>query len=126
MCDLSFLPRLQFSFPGKSSEMEDAMLSGLQCRRKHDRRLLKWNFKALVECSLKRYTSELGPAKFLVLLLVKYYLDGSFGHGIFRWANLDVKWSIESLRCKVNCCNNISGIPVVYFGSIVLILFNVL
>ena len=40
-------------------------------------------------------------AKFLVLLLVKNCLDGSFGHGIFRWTNLDVKWSIDSLPCKV-------------------------
>ena len=32
---------------------------------------------------------------------VKYCLDGSFGHGIFRWTNLDVKCSIDSLPCKV-------------------------
>ena len=32
---------------------------------------------------------------------VKYCLDGSFGHSIFRWTNLDVKWSIDSLPCKV-------------------------
>ena len=38
-------------------------------------------------------------ANFLVLLLVKYCLDGSIGHDIFRWTNLDVKWSIDSLQC---------------------------
>ena len=32
-------------------------------------------FKALVKPFLKRYASELGSAKFLVLLLVKYCLD---------------------------------------------------
>ena len=70
-------------------------------RQRRDRRLLKWSFKAKVKHSLKRYTLELGPAKFLVLLEVKYCLDGSFGHCIFRWTNLDVKWSIDSLPCKV-------------------------
>ena len=75
------------------------MLSGVYRHQRRDRRLLKWSFKA--KRSLKRYTSELGPAKFLVLLQVKYCLDGSFGHGIFRWTNLDVKWSIDSLLCKV-------------------------
>ena len=73
------------------------MLSRVYRRQRRDRRLQKWSFKAKV----KRYTSELGPAKFLVLLLVKYCLDGSFGHGMFRWRNLDVKWSIDSLQCKV-------------------------
>ena len=73
------------------------MLSGVYRSQRRDRRLLKWSFKAKVERSLKRYTSELGPAKILVLLLVKYCLDGSFGHGIIRWTNLDVKWSIHSL-----------------------------
>ena len=42
------------------------------------------DFKASVKCSLKRYTSELEPAKLLVLLLVKYCLDGSFGDDICR------------------------------------------
>ena len=37
----------------------------------------------------------------LVLLLVKYSLDDNFGHGIFRWTNLDVKWSTDTLPCKV-------------------------
>ena len=32
---------------------------------------------------------------------MKYYLDGSFGHSMIRWTNLDVKWSIDSLQCKV-------------------------
>ena len=77
------------------------MLSGVYCRQRRDRRLLKWSFKAKVKRSLKRYTSELVPEKFLVQLLVKYCLDGSFGHGIFRWTNLDIKWSIDSLPCKV-------------------------
>ena len=77
------------------------MLSGVYRRPRRDRRLLKWIFNAKVKHSLMRYTSELGPAKFLVLLLVKFCLDGSFGYGIFRWTNLDVKWSIDSLPCKV-------------------------
>ena len=77
------------------------MLSGVYRCQRRDRRLLKWSFKAKVKRSLKYYTSELGPAKFLVLLLVKFCLDGSFRHGIFRWTNLDVKWSIDSLLCKV-------------------------
>ena len=77
------------------------MFSGVYRCKRRNRRLLKWSFKAKVKCSLKSYTSELGPAKFLVLLLVKFCLDGSFGHGIFRWTNLDVKWSIDCLPCKV-------------------------
>ena len=77
------------------------MLLGVYRRLRRDRRLLKRSFKAKVKRSLKRYTSELWPAKFLVLLLVKYCLDGSFGHGIFRWTNLDVKWNIDTLPCKV-------------------------
>ena len=81
--------------------MKETMLSGVYHRQRRDQRLLKWSFKVKVKHSLKRYTSELGPAKFLGLLLVKYYLDGSFGHGIFRWTNLDIKWSIDSLPCKV-------------------------
>ena len=52
-------------------EMEDAMLSGVYLRQRRDRRLLKWNFKANLKRSLKRSTSELGPAKFSVLLLIK-------------------------------------------------------
>ena len=56
-------------------------------------------FKALVKPFLKRYASELESAKFLVLLLVKYCLDVRCG--IFRWTNLDVKWSIDSLQCMV-------------------------
>ena len=44
------------------------MLSGVYRRQKRDRRLLKWSFKAKVKRSLKHYISELGPAKFLVLL----------------------------------------------------------
>ena len=48
------------------------MLSGVYCRQRRDRRLLKWSFKAKVKRSLKRYTSELGPENFLVLLFVKY------------------------------------------------------
>ena len=81
--------------------MEDSVLSGVYRRQRRDRQLLKWSFKAKVKGSLKRYTSEIGCAKFLVLSLVKYCLDGNFGHGIFRWTNLDVKWSIDSLLCKV-------------------------
>ena len=45
------------------------MLLGVYRRQRRNRRLLKWSFKAKVKCSLKRYTSELGPAKLLVLLL---------------------------------------------------------
>ena len=97
--------------------MAYTMLSGVYRHQRCDQRLLKWSFKAKVKRSLKRYTSELGPAKFLVLLLVKYCLNGSFGHGIFRWTNLDVKWSIDSLLCQVTVFNN-SGIPPVYLGSI--------
>ena len=61
------------------------MLSGVYRRQRRDRLLLKWSFKAKVKRSLKRYTSELGPENFLVLLFVKYcwmvasdtaYLDG--------------------------------------------------
>ena len=78
------------------------MLSGVYRRQRRDRRLLKWSFNAKVKRSLKRYTSELGPENFLVLLFVIYCLDGSFGHGIFRWTNLDVKWSSYILStCKV-------------------------
>ena len=77
------------------------MLSGVYRYQRCDRRLLKWSFKAKVKCSLKRYISELRPENFLVLLFVKYCLDVSFGHGIFRWTNLDVKWSVDSLPCKV-------------------------
>ena len=77
------------------------MLSGVYRRQRRDRRLLKWSFKAKVKRSLKRYTSELGPENFLVLLFVKYCLDTSFGHGILRWTNLYVKWRIDSLPCKV-------------------------
>ena len=77
------------------------MLLGVYLRQKHDGRLLKWSFKAKVKRSLKRYILELGPAKLLVLLYVKYCLDGSFGHGNFRWTNLDVKWSIDALPCKL-------------------------
>ena len=64
---------------------------------------------------LKRYASELGSAKFLVLLLVKYFLDVSFRCGTFRWTNLDVKWSSDSLHCF-----NDRGIPLYYLGSIFL------
>ena len=77
------------------------MLSGVYRCQRPDRRLLKWSFKAKVNRSLKRYTSVHGPENFLVLLFVKYCLDGSFGHGIFRWTNLDVKCSIDSQPCKV-------------------------
>ena len=63
--------------------------------------LEKWSFKASVKHFWKCYTSELGSAKFLVLLSVKYCLDISFGRGIFRSTNLDVKWSIDALQCKV-------------------------
>ena len=61
----------------------------------------EWRFKASVKCFLKRNISELGSTKFLVLLLVKYCLDISFGRGIFRWTDLDVKWSIDTLQCNV-------------------------
>ena len=81
--------------------MEDTILLGVYRHQRRDRRLLKWIFKAKVKRSLKRYTSELGPKNFLVLLFVKYCLDGSVGHGIVRWTNLDVKWSIDYLLCKV-------------------------
>ena len=77
------------------------MLSGVYRHQSRDRQLLKWSFKAKVKRSLKRYTSELGPENFLVLFVSEYCLDGSFGDGIFRWTNLDVKWSIDSLPCKV-------------------------
>ena len=46
----------------------DTILSGAYRRQKRDRRLLKWSFKAKIKRSRKRYISELGPAKFLVLL----------------------------------------------------------
>ena len=69
MRDLSVRVRRQFSLPERVlNVMEDTMLSGVYRRRKRDRRLLKWSFKAKVKCSLKHYISELGPAKFLVLL----------------------------------------------------------
>ena len=61
------------------------MLSGVNRRQGRDRQLLKCSFKAKVKRSLKRYISELGLENFLVLLLVKYCFDGSYGHGIFRW-----------------------------------------
>ena len=70
------------------------MLLGVYRRQRRDRRLLKWSFKAKVKRSLKRFTLELGPENFLVLLFEKYCLDGSIAHGIFRWTNLDVKRSI--------------------------------
>ena len=54
------------------------MLWGVYRHQRRDRQLLNWSFKAPVKCSLKRYNLELGPAKILVLLLVKYCLDGSF------------------------------------------------
>ena len=65
MRDLSLRRRRQFSLPERVLYvvMEDTMLSGVYRRQKHDRRLLKWSFKAKVKRSLKRYTSELGPAK---------------------------------------------------------------
>ena len=67
--DLSVRLRRQFSHPERVlNVMEDTMLSGVYLRQKRDRRLLKWSFKAKVKRSLKRYISELGPAKFLVLL----------------------------------------------------------
>ena len=56
-------------------------------------------------------------AKFLVLLM-KYCLNVSFGRGIFRWTNLDVKWSIDSLQCKVTDYLNNTGIPLVYLDSV--------
>ena len=99
--------------------MEDTMLSGVYRRQRRDRRLLKRSFKAKVKRSMKRYTSELGPEIFLVLLLEKYCLDDSFAHDIFRWTNLDFKRSIDSLPCKGNSFNN-SGIPLVYLGYIFL------
>ena len=61
------------------------MLSGVNLRQGRDRRLLKWSFKVKVKRPLKRYISELGPENFLVLLLVKYCLDGSFGHDGQTW-----------------------------------------
>ena len=65
MRDLSVRLRRQFSHPERVlNVMEDTMLSGVYRRQKCDRRLLKWSFKAKV----KRYISELGPDKFLVLL----------------------------------------------------------
>ena len=77
------------------------MLSGVYRHQRCDRRLLKWSYKAEVKRSLKCYTLQLGPAKSLVLLYVKYCLDGSFRHSIFIWINLDVKWSMDSLPCKL-------------------------
>ena len=50
------------------------MLSGVYRRQRRDRRLLKWSFIANVKRSLKRYTSELGPAKFLVLFVSEILL----------------------------------------------------
>ena len=61
----------------------------------------EWRFKALVKCFLKRNISELGSTKFLVLLLVKYCLDISFGRGIFRWTDLDVKGGLDHFFCFV-------------------------
>ena len=52
--------------------MEDTLLSGVYRHQRRNRQLLKWSLKAKS-------------------------LDGSFGHGIFRWTNLDVKWSIDYL-----------------------------
>ena len=92
------------------------MLSGVYHRQRRDRRLLKWSLKAKVKRSLKCYTSELGPENFLVLLLVKYCLNGSIGHCIIRWTNLDVKWSIDSLPCKVTV--SIIAVFLIYLGYI--------
>ena len=74
------------------------------------------DFKASVKLFLKRYSSELWSAKLLVVLLVKYCLEGSFRCCIFRWIDLSFKWSIESLQYKVTYNNN--GIHVVYICSI--------
>ena len=61
--------RPQFSLPERVlNVMEDTMLLGVYHRKKCDRRLLMWSFKAKVKRSLKRYISELGPAKLLLLL----------------------------------------------------------
>ena len=69
MRDLSVRLRRQFSLPERViNEMEDTLFSGVYRRQERDRRLLKWSFKAKIKRSLKRYISELGPAKFLVLL----------------------------------------------------------
>ena len=85
MRDLSVRQGRQFSQRKRVlNVMEDTMLSGVHLRQRRNRRLLKWSFKAKVKCSLKRYTSELGPEHFLVLLFVKYCLDGSFGELIRR------------------------------------------
>ena len=88
------------------------MLSRVYRHRRRDLRLLKWSFKAFA----KHYTSELWPAKFLVVLLVKYCLDGSFGHGIIRWTNwMLIKWNIDSLPCRVTVL--ITAVFLVYLGS---------
>ena len=71
------------------------MLSGVYRCQRRDGRLLKWSFKARVKCSLKCYSCLGVAAKFLVLLLVEFCLDGSF-----RQTNLDVNWSIDSLRVR--------------------------
>ena len=48
--------------------MEDTMVSGVYRRQRRDQQLLKWSFKAKVNHSLKRYTSELRPENFLVIV----------------------------------------------------------
>ena len=68
--DLSVRLRQKFSHRKRVlNVMEDTMLSGMYRRQRRNRRLLKWRFKAKVKRSMKRYTSELRPENFLVLLL---------------------------------------------------------
>ena len=46
----------------------------------------------------------LGMAALRILLLTLseiHCLDGGFGYGNFRWTNLDIKWSIDALPCKL-------------------------
>ena len=50
------------------------MLSGVYHCQKRDRQLLKWSFKAKIKRSLKRYISELGPAKFFSAIVSEILL----------------------------------------------------
>ena len=50
------------------------MLSGVCHSQRSDRRLLKWSFKSKVKHSLKRYTSDLGPAKIVSAIVSEILL----------------------------------------------------
>ena len=72
-------------------------------------------FKASVKHFLKLYASKLRSAKPLVLLL-NYCLSVSFGRGINRTTNLNIKWS--KLSTDYGNCFKYSSIPVVCLGSL--------